>query len=214
MRSSNVLSIMAQNYASMGLLTIIWAAWGYSLCFGESQGDFVGNPKSHYFLENTNNNSPASTIPGLVFCGFQGMFAVIAPALMTGAFADRVNFGPYMVFIALWAHLVYFPVCHWIWGGGWMAKQGVWDFAGGIVIHVTAGFSALATVVALPSRHHLDASVENKPHNVPLVAFLVLACSGLVGLALTVVLRLLQTVKPRMPRSTRKFLHQPRFLGG
>ena len=219
-RSSNVLSIMAQNYASMGLMTIIWTAWGYvfllsflllscedddasllsprdygvatndakttvadifllllllllllyrlrknrySLCFGESQGDFIGNPKSHYFLENTNNNSPQPSIPGLVFCGFQGMFAVIAPALMTGAFADRVNFGPYMVFIALWAHLVYFPVCHWIWGGGWMAKQGVWDFAGGIVIHVTAGFSALATVVALPSRHHLDASVENKP---------------------------------------------------
>ena len=94
-----------------------------------------------------------------------------------------------------------------------MAKQGVWDFAGGIVIHVTAGFSALATVVALPSRHHLDASVENKPHNVRL-SLSVLACSGLVGLALTVVLRLLQTVKPRMPRSTRKFLHQPRFLGG
>ena len=225
-RSSNVLSIMAQNYASMGLMTIIWTAWGYvfplsflllscedddasllsprdygvaandakttvadiflllllllllyrlrknrySLCFGESQGDFMGNPKSHYFLENTNNNSPQPSIPGLVFCGFQGMFAVIAPALMTGAFADRVNFGPYMVFIALWAHLVYFPVCHWIWGGGWMAKQGVWDFAGGIVIHVTAGFSALATVVALPSRHHLDASVENKPHNIPFVA--------------------------------------------
>jgi len=103
-RSSNVLSIMAQNYASMGLLTIIWVAWGYSLCFGESQGDFIGSPKSHYFLENTNNNSPQGTIPGLVFCGFQGMFAVIAPALMTGAFADRVNFGPYMVFIALWAH--------------------------------------------------------------------------------------------------------------
>jgi len=161
---------MAQNYASMGLMTIIWTAWGYSLCFGESLGDFIGNPKSHYFLENTNNNSPEPTIPGLVFCGFQGMFAVIAPALMTGAFADRVNFGPYMVFIALWAHLVYFPVCHWIWGGGWMAKQGVWDFAGGIVIHVTAGFSALATVVALPSRHHLDASVENKPHNIPFVA--------------------------------------------
>ena len=95
-----------------------------------------------------------------------------------------------------------------------MAKQGVWDFAGGIVIHVTAGFSALATVVALPSRHHLDASVENKPHSVPFMASPVLACSGLVGLALTVVLRLLQTVKPRMPRSTRKFLHQPRFLGG
>merc|ERR1712216_579774 len=171
-RSSNVLTIMMQNYVSMGLITLVWVVWGYSLCFGTSKNGVIGSARTHYFLEDlaAQELPNAPGMPGLVFAGFQGMFAVIAPSLMTGAFADRVRFVPYVLFIFFWVHLVYFPVCHWIWGGGWMAKQGVWDFAGGIVIHVTAGFSALATVVALPSRHHLDASVENKPHNIPFVA--------------------------------------------
>lgn len=103
--------------------------------------------------------------------GYQGMFAVIAPALMTGAFADRMNFGPYLVYIFCWIHLVYFPFCHWVWGpDGWMAAEGVVDFAGGIVVHITAGFSALATVVALPHRRKLEAELDTDPHNVPFVA--------------------------------------------
>ena len=175
-RSSNVLTIMMQNYASMGLVTIIWVMWGYSLCFGTSKGSgFIGAPADHYFLEGmgefTTDADAGNTIPEIVFAGFQGMFAVIAPSLMTGAFADRVRFVPYLIFIAVWVHLVYFPFCHWVWGGGWMARHGVKDFAGGIVVHTTAGFSALATVVALPNRQKMEgAEVDKSPHNIPFVA--------------------------------------------
>ena len=101
---------------------------------------------------------------------FQGMFAVITPALMTGAFADRVMFKPYLLFIFLWIHLVYYPFCHWIWGGGWMMDEGVWDFAGGIVVHCTAGFGALAVVMALPHRKKLEPELDTDPHNIPFVA--------------------------------------------
>ena len=101
---------------------------------------------------------------------FQGMFAVITPALMTGAFADRVMFKPYLLFIFLWIHLVYYPFCHWIWGGGWMFDEGVWDFAGGIVVHCTAGFGALAVVMALPHRKKLEPELDTDPHNIPFVA--------------------------------------------
>ena len=98
------------------------------------------------------------------------MFAVITPALMTGAFADRVMFKPYLLFIFLWIHLVYYPFCHWIWGGGWMFDEGVWDFAGGIVVHCTAGFGALAVVMALPHRKKLEPELDTDPHNIPFVA--------------------------------------------
>ena len=172
-RSSNVLTIMMQNYVSMGLITLVWVAWGYSLCFGTSKNGVIGSARTHYFLENlvTQELPYAPEMPGLVFAGFQGMFAVIAPSLMTGAFADRVRFVPYVLFIFFWVHLVYFPFAHWVWGGGWMARNGVKDFAGGIVVHITAGFSALATVVALPNRRKLEGEdVDTNPHNIPFVA--------------------------------------------
>ena len=173
-RSSNVLTIMMQNYVSMGLVTIVWVMWGFSLCFGESSGGVIGSPKSYYFFENMGGlygDEVGEQIPMYVFAGFQGMFAVIAPSLMTGAFADRVRFVPYLIFILVWIHLVYFPFCHWVWGGGWMAKQGVKDFAGGIVVHTTAGFSALATVFALPNRKKLEGDeLDTNPHNIPFVA--------------------------------------------
>ena len=105
-----------------------------------------------------------------MLAAFQGMFAVITPALMTGAFADRVMFRPYLLFILLWIHLVYYPFCHWIWGSGWMADEGVWDFAGGIVVHCTAGFGALAVVMALPHRKKLEPELDTDPHNIPFVA--------------------------------------------
>ena len=95
------------------------------------------------------------------------MFAVIAPALMTGAFADRMMFTPYLIFIALWVHLVYFPFCHWVWGGGFLAEWDVVDFAGGIVVHISAGFSALAVVAALPHRKIIDPELDTDPHNIP-----------------------------------------------
>ena len=168
-RSSNVLTIMMQNYVSMGLVTIVWVVWGYSLCFGSSVGHgFIGAPADHYFLEGMGE---WGTLPELVFAGYQGMFAVIAPSLMTGAFADRVRFVPYLIFIVVWVHLVYFPFAHWVWGGGWMARHGVKDFAGGIVVHTTAGFSALATVVALPNRKKIEGvEIDKSPHNIPFVA--------------------------------------------
>ena len=172
-RSSNVLTIMMQNYVSMGLITLVWVVWGYSLCFGTSKNGVIGSARTHYFLENlaTQELPYAAEMPGLVFAGFQGMFAVIAPSLMTGAFADRVRFVPYVLFIFFWVHLVYFPFAHWVWGGGWMARNGVKDFAGGIVVHITAGFSALATVVALPNRRKLEGEdVDTNPHNIPFVA--------------------------------------------
>ena len=98
------------------------------------------------------------------------MFAVIAPALMTGAFADRMMFTPYLIFIAGWVHLVYFPFCHSVWGGGFLAEWGVADFAGGIVVHISAGFSALAAVMAMPHRKKIEAELDTDPHNIPFVA--------------------------------------------
>ena len=164
-RQQNVLTIMMQNFVCMGMVTMIWVLWGFSLVFGNS-GGLMGDPGSFAMMKNVLGTPLRSyvdgqtasdaywdmTIPGLVFAGFQGMFAVIAPALMTGAFADRLLFRPYLLFIFLWVHLVYFPWANWIWGpDGWIGKEGVFDFAGGIVVHCTAGFSALATVVALPA---------------------------------------------------------------
>uniref|UniRef100_A0A7S0SAD7 Ammonium transporter n=1 Tax=Mantoniella antarctica TaxID=81844 RepID=A0A7S0SAD7_9CHLO len=181
-RQQNVLTIIMQSFASMGLVTMVWTMWGFSLCFGES-GSFLGSPASFYFMENVNSEplphqgknkeglAFAEGIPGLVFAGYQGMFAVISPALMTGAFADRMLFGPYLLYIFLWIHLVYFPFCHWVWGpDGWIAGHGVVDFAGGIVIHITAGFSALATCIALPHRRKLVVDLDTDPHNIPFVA--------------------------------------------
>merc|ERR1719399_1668986 len=164
----------------MGIVTIIWMLWGFSLCFGQS-GTVLGSPAS-FFLFDRVDGMPLPTgdgiesfvegIPGLVFAGYQGMFAVITPALMTGAFADRLRFVPYLFLIAIWIHLVYFPFCHWVWGpDGWLGAWGVVDFAGGIVVHITAGYSALALVVALPSREKVEgAPVDAEPHNVPFVA--------------------------------------------
>lgn len=179
-RHTTVLTIMTQNFACMGLVTIIWMAWGFSLCFGES-ATVLGSPRSFFFFDRVTGD-PLPTgdgtepfvegIPGLVFAGYQGMFAVITPALMTGAFADRLRFTPYLLLVTLWMHLVYFPFCHWVWGPeGWLGAWGVVDFAGGIVVHITAGFSALALVVALPSREKVEgAPVDADPHNVPFVA--------------------------------------------
>lgn len=179
-RHTSVLTIMIQNFACMGLVTIIWMLWGFSFCFGKS-ATVVGSPGS-FFLFDRVTGTPLPTgdstepfvegIPGLVFAGYQGMFAVITPALMTGAFADRLRFTPWLIIVFVWIHVVYFPFCHAVWGpDGWLGAWGVVDFAGGIVVHVTAGFSALALVVALPSREKIeDSPVDTDPHNVPFVA--------------------------------------------
>jgi len=173
-RESSVITIMMQNFATMGLVTALWFLFLYSMCFGET-AEFFGNPTTFAGFRGVNMHSegPAAGIPHLLFAGYQGMFAVITPALMTGCFADRFRFGPYMAFVTLWMVLVYAPFCHWVWGGGWMAEWGVWDFAGGIVVHITAGFSALASLVVVGRRAVPEGMLREDldvPHNIPMVA--------------------------------------------
>jgi ammonium transporter, Amt family len=170
----NVLSIMIQSFVSMGVTTIIWWAFGYSLCFSGSLAEgndwfgILGN--LHYaflngikvddiFLPGTSN------IPVFVFATYQMMFAIITPALITGAFANRIRFGAYLIFLVGWLVFVYFPFVHMVWGGGLLAKWGVLDFAGGIVVHNIAGMAALASVFYVGRRKVFDSV-----HSVPLVA--------------------------------------------
>jgi Amt family ammonium transporter len=181
---TSVVTMIMQNFASMGVVTVLWFAIAFSLCFGESGGNFIGSPAtfggfnnvgalplSHGAYSHTEGNAIVAGVPGIAFAGYQGMFAVITPALMTGAFADRLRFLPYIMFISLWIIFVYCPFCHWVWGTGWMVDWGVWDFAGGIVVHTTAGFSALAAVHFLGSRAKIAGSKPlNVPHNIPFVA--------------------------------------------
>ena len=110
----------------MGVVTIVWFMFGFSLCFGKDVGSFIGSPATYFFFKDVEGTPGpmVSDIPALVFAGYQGMFAVITPALMTGAFADRLRFLPYLIFICLWIIFVYCPFCHWIWGGGWLGSAG------------------------------------------------------------------------------------------
>ncbi|NMC80311.1 MAG: ammonium transporter [Chloroflexi bacterium] len=164
----NVLAIMIQSFVSMGWTTMLWWLVGYSLVFSGGEGSVIGN-LDHALLRgiapsdmlSVNNN-----IPLLVFIAYQMMFAIITPALITGAFANRIRFGPYMIFLTLWLLFVYFPVAHMVWGGGLFASWGVLDFAGGTAVHTTAGFAALASVLFVGRRKVMDRG----PHSIPLVA--------------------------------------------
>jgi len=184
-REKSVLTMMMQSYISMGVTTIVWIVIGFSLAFGDPRTHFVGDPSSYPMMKDVNGlpltytkdsveHVTAAAIPGIAFAGYQGMFAVITPALMTGAFADRFRFAPYLVFIAVWLVAVYCPVCHWVWGPeGWLKEWGVFDFAGGIVVHATAGFGALASLFVLgPRKPGPGETAEDldTPHNIPLVA--------------------------------------------
>ncbi|HEX8805845.1 MAG TPA: ammonium transporter [Candidatus Aquilonibacter sp.] len=167
----NVLSIMIQSYMSLGWTTVLWIAFGYSMCFGPDIHGIIGNPMTYAFLNGvtlstmfTGNNAG---IPLVVHIAYQMMFAIITPALITGAFANRVTFKAYFWFLTAWLIFVYFPFVHMLWSpNGILAKWGVEDFAGGLVVHASAGFAALASVLYVGRR----AIVENKPHNVPLIA--------------------------------------------
>jgi ammonium transporter, Amt family len=163
----NVLTIMMQSFVSMGWTTVLWFAVGYSLCFSGGAGGVIGN-LDMAFLHGITLSTPSPTpgIPLLVHVAYQMMFAIITPALITGAFANRVTFKAYMVFLTLWLLFVYFPFVHMIWGGGLLQTWGVLDFAGGIVVHNTAGLAALASVLYVGRRKVLDGGA----HNVPLVA--------------------------------------------
>ncbi|MDE7064060.1 MAG: ammonium transporter, partial [Desulfovibrionaceae bacterium] len=144
-----------------------------SLAFGPDIGGFIGDITYHFALDKVGGApSPvyASTVPFIMFFAYQMMFAIITPALITGAFAGRFNFRGYIKFLILWTIIIYLPVCHWIWGNGWLAQLGVVDFAGGIVIHVSAGFAALATVLFLGRRTDMAPGEATTPNNLPLVA--------------------------------------------
>ena len=164
----NVLTIMIQSFVSLGVTTIIWFLVGYSMCFSENSWGVIGD-FSHAFLAGIDLNTPFAgnpTIPAFVFIVYQMMFAIITPALITGAFTNRVRFKAYLIFLIGWLLFVYFPFCHMIWGGGWLGSWGVLDFAGGIVVHNTAGFAALASVLFVGRRRIQDPG----PHSIPLVA--------------------------------------------
>ncbi len=165
----NILGIMMQSFVSMGITTIMWYVCGYSLCFsGDAMGGIIGN-FDKAFLNGVDLNSPFpgnKGIPEFVFMAYQMMFAIITPALITGAFVNRVTFKSYLLFLILWQVLVYYPFAHMVWGGGLLARWGVLDFAGGIVVHATAGFAALASVIYVGKRR----DKESPPNSVPLIA--------------------------------------------
>jgi Amt family ammonium transporter len=168
-RRKNFLAIMMQSFISMGVVTVLWVAIGYSLAFSGNVGGVIGN-LSWVFLRNVGAKPGpwAPHIPALAHFIFQEMFAIITPALITGAFADRVHFKSYLKFLVAWSLLVYVPLVHWIWGGGFLAKWGVLDFAGGLVVHTSAGFAALASVWVVGARR-LAPGETVVPHNVAFV---------------------------------------------
>lgn len=155
-RSKNVLAMLMQNFFAMGIVTILWVLFGYSLAFGApGNGGLIGN-FDFVGLKNLTNSATVlgapSTIPTIAFVAFQLTFAILTPALITGAIADRMRWGAWVAFIVLWSVLVYLPVAHWVFAGGWLAARGALDFAGGTVVHVNAGAGALALVLILGKR--------------------------------------------------------------
>jgi Amt family ammonium transporter len=152
-RSKNVLSTYMHSFFSMGIATVLWVVVGYSLAFGRSKGGLIGG-LDHALLEGVGMEArEGQTVPHLLFMAFQLMFAMITPALISGAYAERVKFSAYVAFTSLWLLLVYSPVCHWVWApGGWLFERGALDFAGGTVVHLTSGLSALVFAVVLGKR--------------------------------------------------------------
>jgi len=163
----NVLAIMMQSFVSMGWTTVLWYVFGYSLCFSGGEGKIIGDLNMAFLKGVTPETILAgNNIPLMVFIAYQMMFAIITPALITGAFANRVHFKAYMLFLTAWLLLVYFPMVHMVWGGGLLQKLGVLDFAGGIVVHAIAGMAALASVFFIGRRRVLDKGM----HSIPLIA--------------------------------------------
>ena len=166
-RSKNALNTMMMSFISLGFVAVAWALVGYSLAF-TTGNDWLGD-LSNAFLRGVGIDiRPATTIPHALFMSYQGTFAIITAALISGAIVERMRFSAYVVFISLWAVLIYSPIAHWVWGGGWLAKMGALDFAGGTVVHVNAAVAALAAVLVVgPRSDYKKASIL--PHNVPFV---------------------------------------------
>ena len=169
-RRKNFLSIMMQSFISMGIVTAIWVAVGYSLVFSGDLWGIIGNLDWAGLHGVGQAPGPwAPTIPALAHFDFQEMIAIFTPALITGAFADRVKFKSYLWFLVLWSLLVYIPLAHWVRGDGFLAQWGAEDFAGGLVVHVSAGFAALASILVVGKRRFLPGE-RTLPHNVAFVA--------------------------------------------
>jgi len=169
----NVISTMIKSVVAAGVVGVLWIVVGFSLSFGESIGGFIGDPSTYLFFKGVKSGAPwslASTIPLGLFALFQMMFAIITPGLVVGAVAERIRFTSYILFIVLFSLLVYAPVAHWSWHpNGFLAKMGVWDFAGGTVVHITAGCAALAGALVLKRRKSHIAQKETPAANVPYV---------------------------------------------
>ena len=170
-RSKNILATLMENFILLGVVGVLWALWGYSLAFGPDLGHFIGN--LDYFGLMGVGTEPfktySETIPHQTFMIYQAMFAIITPALITGAFAERMKFSTFLVFMVLWVTLVYCPVAHWVWGdGGWLKSLGALDFAGGTVVHINAGIAALAAALVVGKRQGYGNHATFIPHNLPM----------------------------------------------
>ncbi len=177
-RKKNVLATVMQSFAVCCLVTVLWMVIGYSLAFtdGGSLNAYIGG-LSKMFLAGIGKDTLQGTIPESVFMTFQMTFAIITPALICGAFADRMKFSSLLVFLSLWLVVVYAPVCHWVWGGGFLAKDGVLDFAGGTVVHINSGIAGLVCALVL-GRRAGHGSENMAPHNLVLTVIGALAAVG------------------------------------
>jgi Amt family ammonium transporter len=166
-RRKNVLGTIVQSFIALGVITVQWVLFGYSLAFGPDIGHLIGSLKWAGLngVGFSPNPDYAATVPHQAFMLFQMMFAVITPALITGAFAERFKFNTYLIFLLLWSTFVYAPIAHWVWGvGGWIRNMGALDFAGGLVVHVSSGVAALAAVLIIGKRR-IHTSELTKPNN-------------------------------------------------
>ncbi len=164
-RSKNVLSVLMQCFAITSMVSILWLAYGYSLAFADGN-DWVGG-LSKAFMAGVGEETLSGDIPETVFSMFQLTFAIITPALIVGAFAERMRFSAMLIFSAVWVTLVYFPITHWVWGGGWLGNMGLLDFAGGTVVHITAGVAALVAALVMGKRGGFPETAM-PPHNMTL----------------------------------------------
>jgi Amt family ammonium transporter len=171
--SKNVISTMLQSFVAMGIVSLLWVVVGFSLAFGDSIGGFIGDPRTFFLFKGVLDGKPwslAATIPLALFAFFQMKFAIITPALITGSFAERINFKSYVLFIVLFSLVVYTPLAHWTWHpDGFLFKLGVLDFAGGTVVHMSAGWAALASALYLKPRKTYGTTEVLPPANIPFV---------------------------------------------
>jgi Amt family ammonium transporter len=169
-RSKNSISVLIQTFSGLGILSILWIVIGFTLAFGPSSNWIIGGTQ-YVALENVPINEPfqnyATSIPGIGFVAFNMMVAVITPLLITGAFAEKMKWTSFCVFMIAWSVLIYCPLAHWVWGGGWLSQIGFYDFGGGIVVHVSAGMGSLAAALIIGRRKYFGPDIT-LPHNVPL----------------------------------------------